>query len=128
MHARFITKTTLAWPDYPVEFGLFALPFILGIGADNRWAGWLSLAAGVAAFILTLPTNHRTGLIRVMPYWMHVAVDRLVAVVFIVATFARGLHGLDTRFYLANPVAGLLVATVVSAPKTETDASGLAHA
>jgi hypothetical protein len=121
MHIRFVTKTVHAWLDYPVALSLFALPFILGVGADNPWARWLSPATGVAALILTLLTNHQTGLIRVIPYWLHVAV-------FIIATFALGFHGLDMWYYLANAVAVLLVTTVLNAPETETDAPSLAHA
>jgi hypothetical protein len=128
MHIRFVTKTIHAWLDYPVALSLFALPFLLGLGADNPWARWLSPATGVAAFILTLLTNHQTGLIKVIPYWLHVAVDRLVGVVFIVATFALGFHGLDMWYYLANAVAVLLATTVLNAPEPVTDAVGLAHA
>jgi hypothetical protein len=109
--------------DYPVALSLFALPFILGLGADNPWARWISPATGVAAFILTLLTNHATGVIRVIPYWLHVAVDRLVGVVFLVVPFMFGFHGLDMWYYLANAVAVLLVTTVLNAPETESSAS-----
>ena len=105
MHIRFVTKTIHAYLDYPVALSLLAMPFIL-----------------------TLLTNHQTGLIKVIPYWLHVAVDRLVGVVFIVATFALGFHGLDMWYYLANAVAVLLVTTVFNAPEPVTDAVGLAHA
>ena len=128
MHIRFVTKTIHAYLDYPVALSLFALPFILGVGADNPWARWLSPATGVAAFILTLLTNHATGVIRVIPYWLHVTVDRLVGVVFIIATFALGFHGLDMWYYLANAAAVLLVTTVLNAPEPATDAVGLARA
>src|ERR1700749_2962719 len=118
MQIRFVTKTVHAWLDYPVALSLFALPFIIGIGADNPWAHWISPAAGVAAFVLTLLTNHATGVIRVIPYWLHVVVDRLVGVVFIVASFAFGFQGLDMWYYLANAVAVLLVTMVLNAPET----------
>jgi hypothetical protein len=65
-----------------VALTLLALPFIIGVGVDNPWARWILPATGVAAFILTILTNHPTGVIRVIPYWLHVAVDRLVGVVF----------------------------------------------
>src|SRR3982074_1854342 len=77
MHIRFVTKTIHAYLDYPVALSLLALPFILGVGLENPWARWISPATGVAAFILTLLTDHATGVIRVIPYWLHVAVDRL---------------------------------------------------
>src|ERR1700742_566865 len=126
MHIRFVTKTIHAYLDYPVAISLFALPFILGVGVDNPWARWISPATGVAAFILTLLTDHATGVIKVIPYWLHVAVDRLVGVVFIIATFALGFHGLDMWYYLANAVAVLLVTTVLNAPETTAEPVRLA--
>ena len=128
MQIRFVTKTIHAYLDYPVAISLMALPFILGLGADNPWARWISPATGVAAFILTILTNHQTGVIRVIPYWLHVAVDRLVGVVFLVVPFAFGMHGLDAYYYWANAIAVLLVTTVLNAPEPKNDAIDLARA
>lgn len=113
---RFVTRKIHALLDYPVALSLMATPFILGLGATNRLALWLSVATGVAAFLLTVLTDHETGVIRVIPYWVHVAVDRLVGVTFIVATFALGFTGLDAAYYLANAAAVLLVTWVLAAP------------
>lgn len=128
MHFRFVTKAIHAYLDYPVAVGLFAFPLILGIGIDNPWARWISPATGVAAFILTVLTNHQTGLIKVIPYWLHVVVDRIVGIVFLIVPFAFGMQGLDMWYYLANAVAVLLVTTVLNAPENKTDAVGVAHA
>jgi hypothetical protein len=128
MRLRFVTKTIHAYLDYPVALGLLALPFIVGVGVDNPWARWISPATGIAAFILTMLTNHATGVIRVIPYWLHVAVDRLVGVVFLVVPFVFGLHGLDAWYYWANAIAVLLVTTVLNAPERKNRAVGLARA
>jgi hypothetical protein len=128
VHIRFVTKTIHAYLDYPVALSLLAVPFILGVGLDNPWARWISPAAGVAAFILTLLTDHATGVIRVIPYWLHVAVDRLVGVVFLIALFAFGFQGLDLWYYLANAVAVLVVTMVLNAPEPKSDSAGLARA
>jgi hypothetical protein len=128
MHIRFVTKYIHALLDYPVALSLLVLPFILGVGAHNVWAEWISPVTGVAAFVLTILTDHQTGLIRVIPYWVHVAVDRLVGVVFLVAPFAFGMTGLDAYYYWANAVAVLLVTTVLNAPEAKADAVDLAHA
>lgn len=69
---------------------LLAMPFVLGVGADYPLARWLSVATGVAAFVLTLLTDHEVGVVKVVPYWFHVAVDRLVGVTFAAAPFAFG--------------------------------------
>jgi hypothetical protein len=127
MSIRFVTKTIHAWLDYPVAVSLLALPFIIGIGLDNPWARWISPATGVAAFILTLLTDHATGVIRVIPYWLHVYVDRLVGVVFLIVPFVFGMTGLDAYYYWANAIAVLLVTTVLNAPEPAPDMPRLAR-
>ena len=128
MNIRFVTKTVHAFLDYPVALSLIATPFLLGIGRGNPLAFWVSVATGVAVFILTLFTDHKTGVIRVLPYWLHVAVDRLVGIIFVAVPFALGLQGLDARYYLANGAAVLLVTLVLNAPESENRAMKSVHA
>ncbi|TPK91888.1 MULTISPECIES: hypothetical protein [unclassified Mesorhizobium] len=127
MNFRFVTKTVHAFLDYPVALSLAATPFLLGLGRGNQPALWVSVAAGVAAFILTLFTDHRTGVFRVLPYWLHLAVDRLVGIVFVAVPFALGLQGLDAFYYWANGAAVLLVTLLFNAPKGENRAMGTVH-
>ena len=63
----------------------------------------------IAAFILTLLTEHKLGVWRVLPHSLHLAVDALVGVVFVVAPFVLGFSGIDAMFYWANGAAVLLV-------------------
>ena len=111
MDLRFVTKSIHAYLDYPVAFALMGLPFVLGLGSSNPMALWLSVATGAAAFLLTLLTDHETGVIRVLPYSFHLAVDFAVGIVFLAAPFVLGFAGLDAWFYWANAAA---VLTVVS--------------
>ncbi|MGI9350365.1 MAG: SPW repeat domain-containing protein [Rhizobiaceae bacterium] len=113
---RFITKTIHAYLDYPVAIGLFAMPFIFGLGASNPLAFWLSAATGIAAFILTLLTDHQLGVFRVLPYRFHLAVDFLVGLVFITAPSLLGFAGLDAYYYW---FLGATVLVVVSLHKEE---------
>ena len=122
MPIRFVTKTVHAFLDYPVALSLVATPFILGLGASNRLALLLSVITGVAAFILTVFTDHKTGVVRVLPYWLHVAVDRVVGLVFAAAPFVLGFHGIDAWYYWANGAAVLLVTFVLNAPEGEVRA------
>ena len=116
MNLRFVTKTIHAYLDYPVAIALIALPFLLGLGDSNPIALWLSVGTGVAAFILTVLTDHKLGMIRVLSYAFHLRVDFLVGVVFIIAPFLLGFSGLDAWFYWIN---GAAVLTVVSLHKPE---------
>ena len=120
MDPRFVTKSIHAYLDYPVAISLMVAPFLLGLGASGPLAIWLSVATGVAAFVLTLLTDHQLGVVRVVPYWLHVAVDRLVGITFLIAPFALGFSGLDAAYYWINAIAVLIVTVVLAAPDSST--------
>ena len=94
MNIRFVTRKVHAWIDYPVAISLIVMPFVLGLGAIDPLAKWLSVIGGATAFLRTVLTDHEAGLIKVVPYRWHVAVDRLVGVTFIAAPFILGFTGL----------------------------------
>lgn len=115
MNVRFVTRKVHSILDYPVAANLMLTPFLLGVGATNPPALWLSVGTGVAALVLTLLTDHETGVLRVLPYWFHVAVDRLVGVTFAVAPLVFGFTGLDAAFYWVNAAAVLTVTFALNA-------------
>lgn len=116
MRPQLITKSVHAYLDYPVAIVLIAMPFLLNLGDSHPLALWLSVTTGIAAFILTLLTDHQFGVIRVLPYKFHLAVDLAVGVMFAVAPFALQFSGIDAVYYWANAFA---VLTVVSLHKPE---------
>ena len=113
---RFVTKQMHAYLDYPVAVALIAFPFVLGLGLSNPFALALSTATGIAAFILTLLTNHQLGVYKIIPYKGHLIVDALVGIVFVTAPFLFSFEGLDAYYYWIN---GGVVLTVVSLHKPE---------
>ena len=113
---RFITRTIHAWLDYPVALALIALPFLLGLGDSHPLALAISPFVGVAALILTVFTDHHLGLFRVLPYSLHLAVDLVVGLLFLVLPLALGFTGVDAAFYLVN---GTAVVAVIALSKPE---------
>lgn len=113
---RFVTKSIHAYLDYPVAFTLMAMPFLLQLGDTNPWAKWLSVGTGIAALILTIFTDHKLGVFRLIPYSVHLGVDFLVGLVFAIAPFALGFNGTDALYYWLNAAA---VLTVVSLHKPQ---------
>lgn len=109
MDPRFVTRSFHAFLDYPVALSLIAAPLVLGLGATHPAAWWLAFVAGVAAFVLTLFTDHELGVLRVVPYPVHLAVDALVAGAFLVAPGLLGFSGLDAAYYWVNGAAVLVV-------------------
>ncbi len=116
---RFVTKTIHARLDYPVALALIALPFLLGLGASNPLALTISPIVGLAAFALTVFTDHHLGVVRVLPYRLHLAVDLAVGLLFLILPLALGFEGLDAAYYWLNGAAVLLV---ISLSKPETEA------
>lgn len=116
MPLRFVSRSIHAWLDYPVALALMTLPFILGLGQSNPAALWLSVVAGAAAFILTLLTDHQFGVLKVVPYPVHLAVDLMVGLVFLAAPVLFGFTGLDAAFYWIN---GAAVVAVIALHRPE---------
>jgi hypothetical protein len=114
---KFVTKRIHAFLDYPVAMALIIFPFILKLGSSSSLALQLSIATGIAALVLTLLTNHHLGVFRVIPYKVHLIVDFIVAIVFILAPFIFSFKGIDAYYYWIN---GIAVITVVSLHKPET--------
>jgi len=123
MNIRLVTRKLHAFLDYPVAISLMAMPFLLGLGKAMPLALWLSVATGLAALILTLLTDHETGVIRVLPYSFHLRVDFAVGIVFALAPFGLGFSGIDAWYYWANATAVLVVVSLQSpGPDTTSDA------
>ncbi len=106
---RFITKKIHSYLDYPVAISLMVLPFLLGLGETNPLAFYLSIIVGIAAFGLTIVTDHQTGFLPIISYRSHLLVDGAVAVLFLVAPFIFSFEGLDAYFYWINGAAVLIV-------------------
>src|SRR5215510_10634550 len=66
---------------------------------------WLAVATGIAALVLTLLTNHELGVIKVVPFWFHLDVDRLVGAAFVAAPVVLRFSGLDAIYYWINGAA-----------------------
>jgi hypothetical protein len=74
-------------------------PFFLGFGEINPLAFWLSFITGIAAFFLTVLTDHHLGIIRILSYQLHLTVDFFVVVVFVLAPLVLGFSRLEAAYY-----------------------------
>ena len=126
MNIRFVTQKIHALLDYPVAASLIGMPFLLDLGSSHPLAFWLSTVTGVAALILTLLTDHETGVFRVLPYSFHLMVDFAVGVVFAIAPFALGFSGIDAIHYWANALAVLTVVSLHSPQPAAVIGDGVA--
>ena len=117
---KFVTKRIHAFLDYPVAIALIALPFLLELGKTNSLALWISVITGIAAFVLTLLTDHHLGVLRVLSYKLHLTVDFIVGLLFVIVPFLFSFQGIDAYYYWIN---GITVLLVVSAHKPQSSIS-----
>ncbi len=118
MSFRFITNSIRTYLiDYPVAIVLMVAPFLLKLGKSCPVALWLSMVTRVTALLLPALTDHLTGLVRVISYWLHLWVDRALGVVSITATSAFHFIGLDARYHWVLAVAVLLTTSVLNTPE-----------
>jgi len=125
---KFVTKKMHAFIDYPVALALIILPFVLGLGESNIIALYASVITGVAALLLTLITDHETGVVKLVSYKLHLIVDFAVGLTFVLLPFVLGFQGLDLIYYLANGIAVLTVVGLHKAEKSvDLDLASAAH-
>jgi len=106
---KFITKNIHAYLDYPVAIALMGVPFLLQLGTSNPLAFYLSVITGIAALLLTVMTDHKLGIVKLISYKTHLVVDFLVGLTFVMAPFLMGFSGIDLIYYLVNGLAVLMV-------------------
>ena len=112
MPFRFITRSIHTYLiDYPVTVALMVAPFLLKLGKSSPVGLWLSVVTRVTALLLQALTDHPTGLVRVIGYWLH------LWVVSITAPFAFHFTGPYSRYYWVLAAAVLLRTSVLNAPE-----------
>ena len=120
MNIQFLNAKYHGALDYLAAGGLIAFPFLLGLGSDSVIALWLSVAGGAGLILYSLLTDYAYGLVKVIPFNLHLMLDLSAAVAFIIAPFIFGFGTLATIYYLAQ--AGgvtLVVLATQRAPKQE---------
>ncbi len=112
MSIRFITPNQHGILDFMVAAVLIAGPFVLGLGDSSPLVVWISVVTGFAVIVLSLLTDYRYGLYRLIPFWGHLMVDGIVGLAFVLIPFMLGFEGLDAIFYWVNGLGVLAVVTL----------------
>lgn len=119
MNFRILTPTIHGLLDYAAASGLIVLPFVLDLQASSSLAHWLSVAAGIGLVAYSLATDYRFGVLRLISFRAHLALDLIAAAAFVIAPFALGWTGLLRGYYIVMAV-GVLVVVALSAAHNET--------
>jgi hypothetical protein len=92
-------------------------PFRLKLGESSPVALWFSVATRVTALLLPAFTNHATGLVRVIYYWLHLWLDGALVVISITAPSAFQFIGFDGWSHWVLAAAILPTTSVLSPPE-----------
>ncbi len=125
MNIRFLTPTWHGLVDYLAAIELLTMPFVLRLGTSAPLAKWLAVATGLAVILVGLLTDYKLGLVKIIPFRIHLAIDTAVATAFVLAPFLFGFTGLDAWFYWIN-AAAVFVVVAVSMPGQERPTPALA--
>lgn len=114
---RFITSFTHGFIDYAGALILLTVPFVANFQATSTLAFWLSIGAGIALLIYSLLTDYALSLKPLIPLKIHLVLDGIASVAFLIAPFVFGFEGLVQLFFLAN---GILVLMAVLLTNTRS--------
>lgn len=114
MKLRFITPTLHGVADYTAGLGLIVAPLLLELGQTSTIALWLSVVTGIAVWVASLLTDYKLAAFRVIPFQAHLAIDLLVAVLFMISPFIFKFSGIDAIYYWFNATVVFLVVSLSS--------------
>lgn len=121
MKLRFLSPTNHGIVDYLAAVALIVGPFALQLGSSNPAAVWVSVFSGLLVIIVSLATKYRYGRFKVIPFGGHLALDLLVATLFMLVPFLFKLDGLDAAYYYCNAVIVYLVVAVTQSERNAID-------
>ncbi|MET4210930.1 MULTISPECIES: hypothetical protein [unclassified Bradyrhizobium] len=114
MPFRFIAKSIHTYLiDYPVIIVLMVAPFLLKLGKGGPVGLWLSVVTRATTLLLPALTDHTTGLVPVIPNWLHLWMDGALGVV--TAPTAFHFTGLAAWYYSVLVAAVSLTTSVLNA-------------
>jgi len=99
---RFINAELHGILDYISAFSFIVIPLLLKFQETSPLALYLSIGAGIFLISYSLLTNYSLGVIKLIPFPIHVFVlDILVAIGFLIAPVVFGFEGMIRWYYFA---------------------------
>ena len=108
-----ISSKTHALLDYLVGILLIAAPWLLGF-ADSTAATVIPIVLGASTLVYSLFTNYEYGIVRVLPYKIHLTIDFIAGLLLLVSPW---LFGFSDRIYLPHVILGAFEIVAVLLPE-----------
>lgn len=113
---KIIGRKTHGFLDYLVGIVLIVMPYLLRFPAGSPQKNVLIILGG-AAILYSLFTNYEWGVIRIIPFRMHLVVDFFHG---LLLTLSPWLFGFADEVLLPHLLAGLTELAVVTLSRPET--------
>lgn len=111
---KFLSSTLHGFVDYAAALALIIAPFvILPVDAPSI-ATWLSVTAGSALILYSLITDYSASMRKALPFGVHLIIDLLAGVAFIIAPFLLGFEAITFYYYIVMGAAIVLVVLVTN--------------
>ena len=102
---------------------LIAAPWLLGF-ADDGPATYIPVALGAGALVYSIPTNYECGVVRLIPFPVHLLLDVLSGAFLAVSPW---LFGFSNKVYLPHLIFGLIEIAAGIMTRESSDVSAVSN-
>jgi SPW repeat len=109
--------------DYVVGVVLIAAPWLFGF-ADDGPATYIPVALGAGALVYSILTNYEFGVVRLIPFRVHLLLDVLSGAFLAISPW---LFGFSNKVYLPHLIFGLIEIAAGIMTRESSDASAMSN-
>jgi hypothetical protein len=109
--------------DYVVGVVLIAAPWLFGF-ADDGPATYIPVALGAGALVYSILTNYEFGVVRLIPFRVHLLLDVLSGAFLAISPW---LFGFSNKVYLPHLVFGLIEIAAGIMTRESSDVSAVSN-
>jgi SPW repeat len=109
--------------DYLVGVVLIAAPWLFGF-ADDGPATYIPVALGAGALVYSILTNYESGVVRLIPFRVHLLLDVLSGAFLAISPW---LFGFSNKVYLPHLIFGLIEIAAGIMTRESSDASVMSN-
>ena len=120
MNIRFVNDKIHGILDYVVAIALVLVPFVLNFQAVSSVAHWFSIIAGIGLFVYSLITGYSLSARNLISFRLHLALDFIAAIAFLIVPFVFGFGGIPRTVFLTVGAA-IIVLVLVTNPDVEQE-------
>ena len=118
---KFLSPTVHGYIDYLAAIALIVAPFFVIPAEAPAIATWLSIAAGSALIIYSLITDYSVSARRAIPFPVHLAIDFIAGVIFLITPFVLDFSVITELYYWVMGSAIILVVFFTNATSAELE-------